>query len=234
MANTRKTILFIVEGHSDKKALEYIIRKIYSNYKGIEFRVTDGDISSNETVTIENVEDKIYRIIFDFMEDKKLKRSNIFQVIQIFDTDGTYIPENAIISGENKKIEYTETKIVCKDVEKVKTRNIQKSNIMNHLLGQNEIKGFPYKMYYMSCNLDHALYNQQNLDDALKGEMADKFYERFIGKEEMFIDYLKTDVVNGVPDSFLASWRFIKEELHSLERHTNFHIFFQDNPLPGI
>lgn len=234
MADARKTILFIVEGHSDKKALEYIIRKIYSNYNGIEFRVTDGDISSDETVTKENVEDKIYRIVLDFMEDKKLKRSNIFQVIQLFDTDGTYIPEDAIISGESKKIEYTETNIVCKDVEKVKARNTQKSNIMNHLLAQNEIKGFPYKMYYMSCNLDHALYNQQNLDDELKGEMADKFYERFIGKEKLFIDYLKTDVVNGVPESFPASWRYIKEDLHSLERHTNFHIFFKDNPLPGI
>lgn len=234
MADARKTILFIVEGHSDKKALEYIIRKIYSNYNGIEFRVTDGDISSEETVTKENVEEKIYRIVLDFMEDKKLKRSNIFQVIQLFDTDGTYIPEDAIVTGESKKIEYTETNIVCKDIEKVKARNIQKSNIINHLLSQSEIKGFPYKMYYMSCNLDHALYNQQNLDDELKGEMADKFYERFIGKERMFIDYLETDVVNGVPESFPASWRYIKEDLHSLERHTNFHIFFKDNPLPGI
>lgn len=234
MADARKTILFIVEGHSDKKALEYIIRKIYSDYNGIEFRVTDGDISSDETVTKENVEDKIYRIVLDFMDDKKLKRSHIFQVVHLLDTDGTYISEDAIILGENKKIEYTETNIICKDIEKVKARNIKKRNIMNHLLNQNEIKGFPYKMYYMSCNLDHALYNLQNLDDELKGEMADKFYERFIGKEKLFVDYLKTDVVNGVPESFPASWRYIKEDLHSLERHTNLHVFFKDNPIPGI
>jgi len=31
-----------------------------------------------------------------------------------------------------------------------------------------------------------------------------------------------------------ASWRFIKEGLHSLERHTNLHIYFEENPYQYI
>ena len=87
-------------------------------------------------------------------------------------------------------------------------------------------------MYLMSCNLDHALYNEQNLPDELKQKFADAFYEKFIGKESMFIDFLKLEVVNGVPDSFPASWSYIKSELHSLERHTNLHIYFIKHPRP--
>ena len=46
----------------------------------------------------------------------------------------------------------------------------------------------------------------------------------------MFIDFLKEEVANGVPTAFLASWRYIKEDVHSLERHTNLHIYFEMNP----
>ncbi|MDD3185428.1 MAG: hypothetical protein PHT76_09050 [Anaerostipes sp.] len=63
-----------------------------------------------------------------------------------------------------------------------------------------------------------------------KGDYASDFYEQFIGCETMFIEFLTDCVVNSVPDSFLASWRYIEEGLHSLERHTNLHIYFNDNP----
>lgn len=78
--------------------------------------------------------------------------------------------------------------------------------------------------------MDHALYNIQNLNKELKGDYADAFYSEFEGKEEMFIDFLKEEVANGVPTAFLASWRYIKEDVHSLERHTNLHIYFEMNP----
>ncbi len=84
----------------------------------------------------------------------------------------------------------------------------------------------------MSCYLDHTQNDKINLDKDLKQAYDDAFYERFIGKEHMFIEFLKTDVVNGVPDAFHGSWRYMKEDLHSLERHTNLHIYFAQNPLP--
>ena len=103
---------------------------------------------------------------------------------------------------------------------------------MNYLLTVHEIKGIPYEIYFMSCNLDHALYDKMNLDENLKQDYADQFYEKFIGKERLFIDFLNTDVVNGVPDTMAGSWRYIKEGVHSLERHTNLHIYFKQHPLP--
>ena len=101
MRNTRKTVLFIVEGPSDKTALEKIFKTIYKQSKNIAFKFTNGDISSDPTVTVSNVEDRINQIIRNFLDDKKLKRSDIFQVVQIFDMDGVFIPDEAIILGES-------------------------------------------------------------------------------------------------------------------------------------
>ncbi|MBD5475608.1 MAG: hypothetical protein HDR17_06465 [Lachnospiraceae bacterium] len=232
MGTTRKTVLFIVEGSSDKTALEKIFRSIYKNNKNIEFKFTDGDISSDETTTKENVEDRIYQIVYEFMKDKKLNKNDIYQIVQLFDTDGVYIPEKAIVFGGDYAITYSTTSIICRDIKKVVNRNNLKTAIMDYLLGIQTIKDIPYSMYFMSCNLDHALYDEINLDKDLKQAYADAFYEKFIGKEQMFIEFLKTDVVNGVPDAFNGSWRYIKEDLHSLERHTNLHIYFAQNPLP--
>lgn len=52
-----------------------------------------------------------------------------------------------------------------------------------------------------------------------------------MGKELLFIKFLEMEVVNGVPESFPESWRYIRKELHSLQRHTNLNIYFKENPV---
>ena len=42
MSKEKKTIIFIVEGKSDKFALENIFKKIYRNNKDIQFGFTNG------------------------------------------------------------------------------------------------------------------------------------------------------------------------------------------------
>lgn len=232
MGEAKKTVLFIVEGPSDKTALEKIFKKIYRRSKNIVFKFTNGDISSDPDVDTKNVEDKIYDVIDRFVKDQKLQKSDIYQVVQIFDMDGAFIPGSAIFEGETYRFVYQDDGIYCKDIEKVKERNKKKSEIISFLLSIADIKDIPYEMYFLSCNLDHALYNERNLDPDKKQDYADAFYERFIGKEEKFIDYIKTDVVNGTPDSLPGSWSYIKENLHSVERHTNLHVYFIQHPRP--
>lgn len=231
MSNTRKTVLFIVEGSSDKTALEKIFKSIYKGKKDIVFKFTHGDISSDGSISEENVCDEIYKIVKKYMDENKLKKTDIFQIVQIFDMDGAFIDDGAIIDGDENRIIYSTQNIECKDIEKVKTRNEKKRRMMNFLLKVEDIRNIPYETYYMSSNLDHALYNEQNLADELKQQYADRFYSIFLDKEKLFIEYLKAEVVNGVPDSYPASWRYIKEGLHSLERHTNLHIYFIKNPI---
>ena len=183
-------------------------------------------------MTVDYAESKIYGIVNDFMKDKKLRRSDVFQLIKIFDMDGAFIPEKKITQGNTKEFFYSETGISCKDTERVKERNKRKSAVLDYLLGRKEIQGYPYEKYFMSCNLDHALYGVMNLEKDKKQAYADAFYEKFLDRENMFVEFLRTDVVNGAPDSLSASWRYIKEGLHSVERHTNLHVYFIEHPRP--
>ena len=221
----KKAVIFIVEGNSDKKALEKIFQRIY-NHKDIVFKFMDGDITSDESVDKTNVEDIIYAKVDEYRKYKKLYKSDILEIVHIFDTDGTYIPSEAIIKGETSHFVYSEKQISCKNVDAVKKRNENKSAMMDYLLSLDNIKGIRYIGYFMSSNLDHSLYNEQNLSDELKGEYADAFYEVFQGKEKLFVDFLNDEVANGVPDIYQTSWRYIKEGVHSLERHTNLHLYF--------
>ncbi len=113
MVRSKPTVLFIVEGTSDKTALKKIFQKLYRR-KEINFEVTDGDITSDNSVTVQNVEDKIYGIVKSFLDDKKLSKRNIIQVVQIFDTDGAFIKPEFIKKGGETKFEYTLTSIKCK------------------------------------------------------------------------------------------------------------------------
>lgn len=227
--NKKAVVIFIVEGNSDKKALEKIFQRIY-RHKNIVFKVTDGDVTSDDNVNEMNVYDVIYEKVDECLKDKKLHWNDIWQIVHLIDTDGMYVPEWAVVQGESMKFVYSTTEIKCKSRQRVIDRNKRKCDLMKHLLEIQHIRDIPYTAFYMSSNLDHALYDMQNLDDDLKGVYADAFYSEFIDKETLFIDYLKDEVANGVPDSFYASWRYIKQDLHSLERHSNLHIYFEDNP----
>lgn len=225
----RKAVVFIVEGKSDKNALEHIFKAIYK-HKSITFNFTRGDISSDEGITREKILDTIYGIVDAYMKERKISKKDVWQIVQIFDTDGTYVTESSIVEGETSNFLYSTTQISCKDTSKIVRRNEWKEEMMEYLLGISDIKGIPYKCYFMSSNLDHSLYNKQNLTDEEKENYSNGFYELFQNNEKLFVDFLESDVVNGCPNSFPASWRYIKQGAHSLERHTNLHIYFHENP----
>ncbi|MDB2146067.1 hypothetical protein PMX75_04755, partial [Enterocloster clostridioformis] len=84
--------------------------------------------------------------------------------------------------------------------------------------------------FFSYSHLDHALYGLMNLSDEEKKKQADSFYLAFWEHPELFLPFLEKYVVNGVPNSFPASWIYIKEDNHSLERHTNLHIYFSKHP----
>lgn len=225
-----KAVVFIVEGATDKKALENIFKKIY-RHKEIRFVFTHGDITSDEAIDKDHVEEEIYKYVEAYRKDKKLRLSDIWQIVQIFDMDGVYIKDSYILQGTSDEFVYSTGNISCKNVQRVINRNKHKREMMDYLLTLDKIKSISYRCYYMSSNLDHALYNQINLDDEAKKKYANTFYEKFMGKEQLFINFLEIEAVNGVPESFPESWRYIKSDLHSLERHTNLNIYFKENPV---
>ena len=79
----------------------------------------------------------------------------------------------------------------------------------------------------MSCNLDHVLYNKLNSTDEEKERDSFQFAKRYKEKTEEFLSFIcESDF--SVTGDLKASWDFIKLDLHSLERYTNFGICFKE------
>lgn len=228
-ANTRKAIVFVVEGQTDKDALEQILKRIYRN-KSIEFVITSGDVTTQSDVTTQNVEDTLVGFVEKVLNYDKFRWSDVYQIVHLIDTDGCFVPDNCITQAEVPKYLYSVDGITCRDKEECIERNKQKREIVDFLLKQEKMHDVPYEMYYMSCNLDDALYGDKNLSLEEKIEKSIAFQDAFMGQETLFVRYLEAEAVNGVPASFLGSWKYIREGLHSVERHTNFHLFFKWNP----
>ena len=248
----RKIVLFLVEGKSDREALQIAISELYERIDdNIEafFPIIredeeerGGDITTslytdkrNKTrwVSPKNIEEAIYLLFLeDFFDEMKIMPKDISEIIQVVDLDGAYIPDDCILFDpdltEEESPLYTDTSINCVDVEKIVRRNKQKRENLNDLSSRKTIKvkaqTKPYSVYYFSSNLDHFLHHNANLDYRQKVALADSFSSEFIGDVDGFIRIISEDpgAVNGM--TYDESWSFIKDGKNSLGRHTNLNI----------
>ena len=223
----KKVILFLVEGASDLTSLEFI-DNINTN-ETIKFQITSGDVTSKLNITPQNCREEINKILLSFLERSKLRKTDIIKIIHILDIDGVYIPEINIIEDKNiKKFLYTINGIVAPSKENVQKRNESKKQIVEKLLVTSKINSIPYEMYYMSCNLEHVLHDKlEDISEDEKKELANKFADRFYEKEIEFIDCINNKDFKVLGD-YKATWDFIKKDLNSVNRYSNFWLFFEN------
>ena len=223
----KKVILFLVEGASDLTSLEFIDN--INTDETIKFQITSGDVTSKLNITPQNCREEINKILLSFLERSKLRKTDIIKIIHILDVDGVYIPEINIIEDKNiKKFLYTINGIVAPSKENVQKRNESKKQIMEKLLVTSKINSIPYEMYYMSCNLEHVLHDKlEDISEDEKKELANKFADRFYEKEIEFIDFINNKDFKVLGD-YKATWDFIKKDLNSVNRYSNFWLFFEN------
>ena len=251
----RKIVLFLVEGKSDREALQLAIPELYDQidedievYFPIIRREEEekgGDITSTNYVDKQgrrhwvhpnNIEGAIYELFLDdFFDKEKILPKDISEIVQIVDTDGVYIPDESVVLdsalAEEDSPYYKDEVIACLDVDTIIKRNEQKSENLDYLSSCKTIKvkqkTVPYSVYYVSCNLDHYLHHSANLDYRMKQSLADTFARNYIGDVEGFIKEISDDpgAANGM--SYEESWEFIKEDKNSLHRHTNLNVLFE-------
>lgn len=223
-----KVIVFIVEGFSDKEALNGILSELYGNKK-IVFSIVDGDITTKNSTKPENIREKIGECIKIAMQKDKFLKTDIDMVIHLVDTDGVYIPNENIIENESINIRYNEKNIETNNVKNIKNRNEKKRSILNILSTMSSIyKGknsVPYHMFYMSCNLEHVLHNIQNATDDEKVNLAESLEDKYINNPKKFVEFISNGSFT-VKGDYKETWEFIKEGINSLNRYSNFHLFF--------
>ncbi len=226
----KKEVVFIVEGYSDKEALYGILSELYEE-KRFVFSVVNGDVTSENSTKPNTIRNKIGECIRVAMNKDKFRRENIEMIIHLVDIDGVYIPNDNIVNNNTVKLVYNVDNIETNDVSSIIDRNEKKSRILNCLStmttmykGKNSV---PYRMYYMSCNLDHVLYNEQNAEDSRKVKLANDFQDKYIDNPDEFVTFMSNSSFTVFGD-YNETWNFIKQDLNSLNRYSNFHLFFND------
>ena len=118
------------------------------------------------------------------------------------------------------KVIYEDDGIHAANAEAIKDRNKTKRDNLYRLRTQRAVWGVPYRVYYMSCNLDHVLYNKRNSTDEEKENDAYAFAKQYKGDRDGFVKFISESSFSVMGD-FKESWKFIEKDMNSIERYTN-------------
>ncbi|CUX18244.1 hypothetical protein [Clostridium sp. C105KSO13] len=225
----RKKIVFvIVEGPSDDEALGVILNRLYDK-NVVHVEITHGDITSELSAASANIAAKIGNLIRRYAKLNHYKVTDFQEIIHLIDMDGTYIPEECVVEDLSaEKPIYSTTEIRTARPVQLIARNKRKSDNVNRVCLMGKVwRAVPYHAYYMSSNLDHVLYNKLNSTDNDKESDSYTFVKKYKDHLDDFLVFI-SDSDFSVCGEFKQSWDFIKEGMHSLERHTNLGICFQE------
>lgn len=222
----KKVIFVILEGPSDDAALTLFFERFYSD-SSVRVCITYGDITTEGNTNASNVAKRIGNLIKKEASIYGLKKANILGVIHVVDTDGAYIDDSMI--KENSTIKgtlYSESSITASNKSNIIKRNTQKKEVLNRLIGlQTVCGGIPYYVFYMSCNLEHVLFDNPNVPDIDKKNLAFSFSKQYKNNLQGFLNFIEKSSFSRV-DGYIASWNYIKDNNHSLQRNSNLGLAF--------
>lgn len=223
----RKVVFVIVEGASDETALGIALSQVFDK-ESVHVHIMHGDITTRIGVTSQNIVAKVGNEVRAYATSNHYKASDFKQIIHIVDTDATYLREEKIHKDQEcEELFYQDDGIHTNDIEKVVFRNKQKCENLYRLRRCEKIWGVPYRVYYMSCNLDHVLYNKRNSTDEEKEQDAYAFAKTYKNNIGAFMDFMCKSSFS-VKGDFKESWKFIEEDMNSIERYTNLPVCLEE------
>ena len=233
---TKRLIIIHVEGKSDEESLEYVLSKLIKSEK-VKFVICRGDITSDNKTTTRNVNKKIVDKIEEFLGSSNglYSITDVKLIVHIMDTDACSIDECNIV--ESDKNEYQKTIVNTTSKNNILNRNRKKLAILkivsslNYLsfnINNNSSLCVPYTPYYMSCNLEHVLHNNPNIETFDEKEYYSmKFSVKYLNKISEFVEFINSTNV-GTNLSFTESWNNILRPENALKRETNLNLFVND------
>lgn len=228
LGKIRKIILFIVEGITDRNSLALVLSKIIEKDQIVKFKIINGDITAQYGNDLSNIHMKITNHIKEFVAKDIYLKSDILSVIHLVDTDGAYIKDELILRKNIDGIEYDTENIFVKNIDNIKDRNKQKSQILSELVNTSTVyKNLPYSVYFFSSNLEHVLHNQQHVSSYEKRKYADIFADKFVTSPLSFIEFMNNSEF-AITGKYMETWDFIKKDSNSLKRYSNFNLYLNN------
>lgn len=225
-----KIVLFIVEGETDELALGRILSSLIARFSGdgVKFGITRGDITSaydspNEPAS-SSIKKRVQKAARSFLEIDKLRWTDLCAIVLITDTDGAFIDDELIeLDVDAARLRYFEDHIETADVAGVCERNARKSACLKVLTTTSYLTyakcKVPFKVAYMSRNLEHALSDYVcEASTEKKVELARAFTRTYGSRPDDFLRLLDRLAPEG---SYRDSWRYIAQGDNSLKRGSN-------------
>ena len=231
LGKSRKIVLFIVEGVTDKNSLALILSKIIEKDKIVRFKIINGDMTAENGVNASNIHTKITNYIKEFIACDVYKKSDILNVIHLVDMDGAYINDDLIIQKDidstkfKHSIEYNTENIYARNVSNIKSRNKQKSQILSKLAATDTVyANLAYGIYFFSSNIEHVIHNRQCVLSYEKSKYAHEFEDKFAENPFSFVEFMNNPEFALIGE-YKDTWDFIKKDANSLKRYTNFNLY---------
>ena len=232
---TRKYVLFIVEGKNDQTEIQAMLRAYcaenFKNKYADTYLPYHGDITFTESE--KTIVKKLNDLVLAWRRGEKPIRpfcpvlpSDVAKIVHVIDLDGTFIPEDCVVLGDVGNVEYTEDSIRYMDRDFIIGRNRKKARAIRKLLTIKAVDNVPYDVFFMSCNMDHVLFDTRNPMSKAKGFNARTFASRCKKPEDLANSIFSESVCSN--DSLTESWEFIQKDCNSLNRHTNFNLLLQE------
>ena len=229
----KKYLFFIVEGKNDKIEIQAMLRatlgsEFLNNYVDA-YHIHKGDITADNDSSEKTIIKKLEKIVVSWRNGKeepfqKIHTSDVDRIIHIIDTDGVFIPESGIIQTEDAKANYQDRVIQYFDRERMVGRNRKKAKIIRKLLDVKHIDNIPYMIFFVSCNMDHVLFDDRNSIE--KGRNARWFASQCKNRQFLNDSVFADGICSN--ESFFESWNMIQKDFNSLHRHTNINIMLDD------
>lgn len=239
----KKIVLFLVEGTSDRNALEIPFGQLLDDIDSdiiLEFAVViqdsgamGGDITSKYGIHPDNIARFIDELIVEpFLKCTGLYPKDLFEIVHFIDMDGAYIDESKVFASgtSSDKPVYYDDHIVTGNPEYVRERNKRKADNINTLSAMSSVKigskTVKYSVYYFSSNLDHFLHGEANLDEHEKTGRAMEF-SAVHQKSEDFVAFFRDNPYVAADMTYEESWEYIKKGDNSLGRFSNVNLLIE-------
>lgn len=221
-AAEKKLILVIVEGQTDAEALQMYLRDVFTDQK-VAVAITRGDVTTENGADRSNIRSRVGDVVKRYLAGNRfLKADDLLRVIHLVDTDGAFVPEDAVTEDASlTKPVYSESGIATGSKRGIEARNRQKSKALQALVKTKSVlETVPYRVFFMSCNLEHVLHDRMNCTADEKEMLAIEFAERYSEDAEAFKAFIANSSFS-VKGPYAESWCFIEKGVESLRRHTN-------------
>ena len=191
-----KIVLLLVEGESDSTLLVPSLQGLIARHvEGAPFRcdvtvvnrypVRDTWFTPNKDVRT-LVRNRVREHIAQ--RNGAYRKRDVTHIIQVIDLDGAFIPHDHVVENRSlSHIEYDVDRIIVPDRGWHCGSMAEKRRSVDSLRGLSEIDGIPYRLFFVSRNLEHAFDDDPNVRNlAEKNDIASAHAIQFEQDPNMF------------------------------------------------